>query len=96
MLVRKAKIDPRVRAKFKKLGVDAARSQLAGVIAVRTFDQKDMKEVRLGDGLMASGREMTEWLDEQAARERCWLRAGVIIAGLAALFALAAWLLLRH
>jgi hypothetical protein len=92
MLVRTAKIDPRIRGKFEELGVDAIRSQLAGVIAVRSFDQQDMKEVRLGDGLTASGREMREWLHEKASRESCWIRAGVIIAGLAALFALAAWL----
>ena len=92
MFGKKADIDPRIRAKFEKLGKDAVRCQLSFLIGVRRFDQQDMKEVALGDNLMASGEEMREWLEEQESKDQCWIRAGVILAGLAASFALLAWL----
>jgi hypothetical protein len=80
MFLKKADIPREIRAKFEVLGIDAVRSKLDHVIAVRTFDQQDKKEEPLGEGLMASGREMSDWLTEKAAQQTWWLKAGVIVA----------------
>jgi hypothetical protein len=80
MFIKKADISSDIRAKFEELGADAVRSKLDHVIGVRSLDQQDKKEEPLGEGVKASGREMREWLAEEAARQACWLKAGVIVA----------------
>jgi uncharacterized protein len=80
MFVKKANIPSKVRAKLKELGIPAVQSKLDHVIGVRRLDDQDKKEEPLGDGLMASGREMREWLAEQAAWQSWWPKAGVIVA----------------
>jgi len=96
MWTRKANIDPRIRAKFEELGVDAIRSKLHHVTGVRALGQQNEPEEDLGDGLLASGKQMRGWLSEQAAREACWLRFGVIAAVLAAIFSLLALVVPSH
>lgn len=90
MLTKKANIDPGVRAKLEALGVDTVRSKLAWIMNVRDLAQQDELQP-LGVGLSASRRQMQDWLTEKAAREKLWVRVGVIAAVLAALFSLLSW-----
>jgi hypothetical protein len=88
MSTQKPKNDPRVRAKLEELGADAIRAKLVWIMNVRTLAQQDDLEP-LGDDVRASRRQMQEWLTEKDALMFRWVKAGVILAGLAALFALA-------
>jgi hypothetical protein len=83
-------IDPRVRAKLEELGADTIRSKLLWIMNVTTLAQQDEKQP-LGDDLYASRREMQQWLRQREARESYWIKAGVIIATIAAFFAFLAW-----
>jgi hypothetical protein len=47
------------------------------------LNDQDKKEEPLGEGLVASGREMREWL----AWDGWWLKAGVIVTVVSALIA---------
>ena len=69
----KAQIDPRVRAKLEEIGVDAVKSKLVWIMNVRTLAQQDKKENPLGDGVLASRREMQEWLSEKNFRATLWI-----------------------
>ena len=87
MFVRKANIPADIRAKFEELGRDAIRSKYDHVVGVRGLNDQDKKEEPLGEGLVASGREMREWLAEKAAWDGWWLKAGVIVTVVSALIA---------
>ena len=90
MLIKKAQLDPRVRAKLEELGVDTVRSKLVAIMGVRTLAQEDDTEP-IGDGLSASRREMQAWLTEKSEAEALWVRVGVIAALVAAIFAFLTW-----
>jgi hypothetical protein len=90
VLTKKANIDPAVRAKLEELGVDTVRSKLGWIMNVGDLAQQDELQP-LGFGLLASRRQMQDWLTEKAARETLWVRVGTIAAVLAAFFSLLSW-----
>jgi hypothetical protein len=87
----KAQIDPLVRAKLEEIGVDAVKSKLVWIMNVRTLAEQDKKENPLGDGVLASQREMQEWLSEKNFRAGLWIKVGVVAAILAAGLSFLAW-----
>jgi hypothetical protein len=89
-LMKKANIEPAVRAKLEELGVDTVRSKLASIMNVGEIVQPDELQP-LTVGFSASRRQLQDWLTEKAALETLWTRVGVIAAVLAAFFSLSAW-----
>jgi hypothetical protein len=89
MFVKKANIPPNIRAKFQELGRPTIQIKYNYVAGVKRLDDQDKKDEPLGGGVTASGREMREWLAEQALRDACWRNAGVIFAVIFGLFGIA-------
>jgi hypothetical protein len=75
MLLKKAEIPKEVRAKFEELGRPTIQVKYNYVAGVKRLDDQDKKDEPLGGGVTASGREMREWLAEQASRDACWRNA---------------------
>jgi hypothetical protein len=89
MLLKKADIPKEVRAKFEELGRPTIQIKYNYVAEVKRLDDQDKKDEPLGSGVTAFGREMREWLAEQASRDACWRNAGVIFAVIFGLFGIA-------
>ena len=67
----KPTIDPHVRDKLHEIGIVAVKNKLLWIMNVRSLGDLEKREEDLGDGVMASPREMQQWVNEK--EREAWL-----------------------
>lgn len=90
----KVNIQPDVRARLKELGIEAVKAKLVSIMRVRSLGQMNTREEDLGDDIIATPRELVDWVSEKEAlkarREKRRFFWTMLVAGVAAIAAVVA------